>query len=138
MILIDTNIFLELLLGRSRADECEALLNAISEGKVEAIVTHFTIHAIEAILRKSELIEIFLRNLERSIGLYIYDTDISDELAASIISKQIKRDFDDSLQYYVAKKLGAKAIISFDKHFNGLDIPCLEPKEALEKLKNLH
>jgi len=44
----------------------------------------------------------------------------------------IKRDFDDALQYYVAKKLGAKAIVSFDKHFDGLDVPRLEPKQVIQ------
>jgi predicted nucleic acid-binding protein len=47
------------------------------------------------------------------------------------LMKDLGRDFDDALQYYVAKKLGANAIISFDKHFDGLDVPRLEPKDAI-------
>ncbi len=41
LILIDTNIILELLLAKPTADECEKLLEAASKGPVEAVVTHF-------------------------------------------------------------------------------------------------
>jgi predicted nucleic acid-binding protein len=41
----------------------------------------------------------------------------------------IDRNHDDSMQYYVAKKSGAEKIVSFDHHFDGLDIPRAEPKE---------
>jgi len=51
-----------------------------------------------------------------------------------MLMNEKKLDFDDCLQYYVAKKLGAEAIVSFDKHFNGLDIPRKEPEEVLSKL----
>ncbi len=40
-------------------------------------------------------------------------------------------DYGDTLQYYVAKKTGAEAIVSYDKHFNNLDIPRREPREYL-------
>ncbi len=132
MILLDTNIFLELQLGRERAADCEELLNATSAGKIETTATHFAIHAVEAILRGSEPITTFLRNLENSQGLYIYETSIADEIATAMLSKSLKRDFDDALQYYTAKKLGADAIVSYDKHFDGLDIPRIEPPEALK------
>jgi predicted nucleic acid-binding protein len=48
-------------------------------------------------------------------------------MAIGILASEIKRDFDDTPQYYVAKKLGASGIVSFDRHFDGLDIPRLEP-----------
>ncbi|MHB1709637.1 MAG: hypothetical protein ACYCT2_09210 [Thermoplasmataceae archaeon] len=37
--------------------------------------------------------------------------------------------FDDAMQYYVAKKLGAEAIVSFDHDFDNLDIRRLEPNQ---------
>jgi len=48
LILLDTNIFLELLLDQKRAAECENLLDLISKGRMEAAITHFTVHAVEA------------------------------------------------------------------------------------------
>jgi len=74
-------------------------------------------------------------NLEHSAGLYLYDTNLTEEMASALISKNIHRDFDDALQYYVAKKLGADAIVSFDEHFDGLDIRRAEPRDLLPKMK---
>lgn len=131
MILLDTNIFLELLLGQKRAAECESLLALVSKGEIEATVTHFAVHAVQAALTPGKSLETFLRNLEHSVGLYIYDTNLSEEMAAALISEKIDRDFDDGLQYYVAKKLGVDAIVSFDEHFDGLDIRRAEPHDLL-------
>ncbi len=131
MLLLDTNIFLELLLGQKKARECEKLLASISDGKTEAVVTHFTAHAVEAALGRGEPLTKFLRNLEFSVGMYVYDTSLEEEMSIGILASEIKRDFDDTLQYYVAKKLGASGIVSFDKHFDGLDIPRLEPAKIV-------
>jgi len=131
MLLVDTCIFLELLLNQSRAQECGEFLDKIAKGELAAVVTTFTIHAMEAIINEADTILSFLRNILASKGLYVYTTTISDEIAAAILMSKIKRDFDDTLQYYVAKKLGVEAIVSFDKHFDGLDIPRKEPRDYL-------
>jgi len=68
MFLIDTNVFLELLLDQKRAEECEQLLEKIAKGDIEAVITNFTIHAVEAILNDSKLVLTFLRNVENSLG----------------------------------------------------------------------
>lgn len=130
MILLDTNIFLELLLDQKRANQCERLLEHVAAGKIEAVVTRFSVHAVEAILGKSEHVARFLRNVDASVGLLVYDTSNSDEMAATILQENTKLDFDDALQYYVAKKLGLNAIVSFDGDFDGLDVDRIEP-EAL-------
>jgi len=95
------------------------------------VVTKFSIHAIEAILNDSKLILIFLRNLRNSIGIDVYETSMEDEIAASMLMKKIKLDFDDSLQYYVAKKLGVKAVVSYDKHFDETDLLRKEPSDFI-------
>lgn len=107
-------------------------------GRSQAVVTHFTVHAIEACLGSGKNLEAFLRNLEHSLGLFVYDTNISDEIAISLVSKKIHRDFDDTLQYYVAKKLGVDSIVSFDEHFDGLDINRVEPDDLLRKPGRQH
>jgi len=38
-----------------------------------------------------------------------------------------KKDLDDSLQYVAALATGAKAVVSFDKHSDGLEMPRAEP-----------
>jgi predicted nucleic acid-binding protein len=57
---------------------------------------------------------------------------MQDEMAAAILMKDIGRDFDGSLQYYIAKRLGLKAVVSFDKHFDQLDIPRIKPRDVIE------
>jgi predicted nucleic acid-binding protein len=87
LILIDTNIFLELLLDQRRAAECETLLELVSKGHIEAVVTHFSVHAIEAVLEDLTGLATFLGNLEHSVGLSTYDTNLTDEMAAALISR---------------------------------------------------
>lgn len=131
VLLIDTNIFLELFLGQRRAEDCERFLEKASTGELEATITKFTVHAIEATLNDPTLILTFLRNLQNSIGLSVYETPLDDEMVASMLMDQIELDFDDSLQYYVAKKLGVKAIVSYDKHFDQVDIERKEPADFI-------
>ena len=131
MILLDTNTFLELLLDQKRATECEELLQRISRGKTESAVTHFTVHAVETVIGDAKSLTAFLGNLEHSSGLSIYDMNVSDELTAALIMEKIGLDFDHTLQYYVAKKLGVDALVSFDKHFDKVDIRRLEPRDLL-------
>ncbi|MGA3298346.1 MAG: type II toxin-antitoxin system VapC family toxin [Candidatus Bathyarchaeia archaeon] len=135
MILLDTNIFLELLLDQKRAAECESLLDLISKGRMEATVTHFAVHAVEAALGNRDDLIAFLRNLEHSVGLSVYNTSLSDEMAIALIAQKIGLDFDDALQYYVAKELGVDAIVSFDEHFDRLDIRRLEPRNLLDTVQ---
>jgi len=131
MLLIDTNVFLELFLGQEKAEECEKFLQEISMGELEAVVSKFTIHAIEASLNNSALILTFLRNVQNSLGLDVYETSIEEEMAASMLMDKIKLDFDDAMQYYLAKKLGVEAIVSYDKHFDVVDIRRKEPSGFL-------
>jgi predicted nucleic acid-binding protein len=131
LILLDTNFFLELLLDQKRAAECEDLLERVSKGQTEATVTHFAVHAVEAILGDAGSLATFLRNLEHSLGLTIYETNLSDEMAAALMSEKIGLDFDDALQYYAAKKLGVDAVVSFDEHFDKLDLRRVEPRDLL-------
>ncbi len=102
-----------------------------SAGEVEATVTHFSVHAVEAVMGGGDNLALLLANLERSEGLYVYDTTVADEVAAVVLAGKIRKDFDDALQYYVAKKVGAEGIVSFDKHFDGLDLRRLEPNAVL-------
>jgi len=131
LILIDTNIFLEMLLGRSKAEQCKTLQDMVSVGRTESAVTHFSIHSVEAIVRKKAgELSSFLRALDQSVGLYVYDTTLADEVSASILTGGTKLDFAGAIHYYAAKRLGATAIVSFDRDFDNLDIPRLEPQQV--------
>ena len=130
--MVDANVFIELFLGQEKAEECERFLKKISLGELEAVVSKFTIHAIEVTLNDSALILAFLRNVQGSLGLDVYETGVEDEMAASMLMDKVKLDFDDAVQYYLAKKLGVEAIVSYDRHFDNLDIKRKEPSDFLE------
>ena len=127
MILVDTNIFLECLLDGPHAKDCEETLEMLSKGEMQGVISRFTMHAIEA-MYEDDLLPAFLRNIDASLGLYVYDTSTREEEDAATLAKRMKCDFDDAIQYYVASKSGSDAILSYDRHFDGLDIPRVEPK----------
>lgn len=133
-ITIDTSVFIELLLGQDNAEESEALLNLVAEGRIDAVVSHFAVHAVEAIIRSQQKLSEFLRDVETSKGLQVYDTTISDEQSIAILSGKIGLTFDDSVQFYVAKQTASSAIVSYDRHFDKLDIPRTEPPQIMKKI----
>ena len=129
MFLIDTNIFLEVLLDQKRADECESFIQKLNSGILAAYVSSFTIHSIEVILEKNnklEILKLFLKDILESKGLKRIDTTTSEEIKALEIIQKLKLDFDDAINYYICKSLNLE-IISFDKHFDKTDIKRLDP-----------
>jgi len=88
---------------------------------------------VEASIRKMDHLAEFLQNIESSKGLQVSDTSVSEERSITSLAKKMGKDFDDAVQYYVATKTGSSAIVSFDRHFDGLDLPRLTPKEALKR-----
>ena len=133
MYLIDTNIFLEILLAQEKKDECIALFKEIENDNISAAVTKFSIHSIEVIMgnyRLTDELRIFLESLSELKSLHIYTTNISDEINA-IDEMELGLDFDDALQVSAARALNAE-LISFDKHFNNLEgIQRLNPSDVV-------
>jgi len=130
MYLIDTNIFLEVLLSRARKEASKELLRSLRDGRESGLVTDFTIHSIIVIMdgldRLREL-RTFLLSLEAYRGLRIYPTSIADEIRAIELTTETNLDMDDAIQYASALSTSAEAIVSFDKHFEGLKIQRKEP-----------
>jgi len=133
MYLVDTNIFLEVLLAGPRKSECIQFLTAIRNGVKVGVITDFSVHSILVIMEgvgKRDQLKIFLGSLLAYKGLQVYATELTDEIDAIDVSYDVKMDLDDAIQYHVASKLKAEAIVSFDKHFDGLRIPRLEPSQT--------
>jgi len=131
MYLIDTNIFLEILLEQDKCRECEALLNNIRNSSLMFYVSSFTLHSIEVTMirnnKMNELIE-FLSDVIASRIIRI-DTNTNEELNILKIMKKLKLDFDDSIQFYICQKNDFQ-IISYDKHFDKTTIKRFEPKDV--------
>jgi predicted nucleic acid-binding protein len=135
MYLLDTNIFLEVLLDQEQADECVMLLELVRDGKERAVVTSFTLHSIEVILcgiKKREVLERFLSGLLRFEGLTIFATTLADETEIVRKMEALRLDFDDCLQYYVAELFGLE-LVSFDTDFDRTKIGRIEPKDMVKR-----
>jgi len=135
--LVDTNIFLEVMLSRRRKEECRNLLKQISAAKIRGMLTDFSLYSLMLIMtshRKYSEIKKFLSSLTAYKGLFVYNCTLDDKINCIDIVLNEGLDVDDSIQYAAALSLNAKAIISFDAHFDGLEIPREEPAEVLKHL----
>ena len=102
----------------------------------KGIVTDFTIHSIIIIMdgfKKLSELRIFLTSLTAYKGLQIYITTLSDEIRTVELATKHGLDMDNAIQYSTALGLRVDAIISFDKHFDNLEIPRREPADPLSK-----
>jgi len=136
MYLIDTNIFLEVMLSRSRKNECKQFLAMLKNGKISGVVTDFTIHSIIVLLdrlRRLKELRKFLLSITAYKGLHIYTTSLVDEINAVEIAEKDGLDMDDAIQFTAAISINADAIISFDKDFDGLKIPRKEPAQIQQE-----
>lgn len=136
MYLIDANILFEIILKRYHFRAAIDFLKKTLDLNIDLAISSISIHGIEIFLvkgNKSKELKIFLKELELASNIRIYNTSITDELEAIEIMEKAKLDFEDTIQYYIAKKFDCKAIISYDKHFNKLDIPRKTPEEILKE-----
>jgi len=134
MYLVDTNIFLEVMLSQARSKECEVFLKSVKEGVSKAFVTDFSIYSVMIImtsLSKLDELRVFLSSLSAYKGLAIHRNGLKDLLRAIGIMREKRLDLDDAIQYSAAVSLGVKAIVSFDKHFDGLEVPRAEPAQLV-------
>ena len=133
MYLIDTNIFLEVLLDREKREECERFLSKVEKGEIFAVVTTFSLHSIAIILERLKDIHAYEKFLEIILnfeGLIIYSTTPADEIKICKIAKKFKLTFDDALHYYVAKLFNL-TLVSLDKDFDKTDLERAEPQEVV-------
>lgn len=135
-MLIDTNIFLEILFKQERMLECANLLDAIKENLIseKIYITRFSLGAIEASVRKKHI------GFIRELLLLIYEgkilipkLDISDDLMINSVREDLGLDFDDATQFVAAQKT-ATYLVTFDQDFENKPIQIKTPKQILKKI----
>ncbi len=105
MYLLDTNIFLEILLDQKKSDECEILLRSVPVKKEKFYVSSFTLHTIEVKMTRESLdddLQNFLRSVD-DLGIKRLDTSISEEVKILDCMDEQGLSFDDAVQYYICK-----------------------------------
>src|SRR4030042_2348411 len=117
MFLIDTNVFLELMLGQARAKECEAFLTDVEEGTKEAVVTDLTLDSIIIILeyrgRDTSDLARFIVSIASYRGLKMYWLSLVDRLHAVAHMDRTGLDFEDSTMLETCLRLRAEGMGSF-------------------------
>jgi predicted nucleic acid-binding protein len=114
MFLVDTNVFLEILLNQDKKEDCKTFL----DNNIENInITDFSLHSLGVILFRYGKEEIFRRFVEDVIlntGLLSLPMELYREVVN--VSKSLNLDFDDAYQYSVAKYYGLK-VATMDRDF---------------------
>lgn len=131
MYLIDTNIFLEILLDQEKSEECQNLLSGITQSDIPFYVSSFALHSVEVIMARNNKIK-ELTSLLSDIStsrIMRLDSNTNDELKALEIIGKLKLDFDDSLQFVLCKKYNLK-LVSFDRHFDKTPVKRIEPRDV--------
>lgn len=125
-LLIDTNIFLEILLDQEKKEECKYFLN---NNINNLCISDFSSHSIGVILfrfRKAKIFEKFLNDILPRVSLVSLPKVAYKDIIA--LSKNYNLDFDDSYQGAIAKELDCR-IMTMDQVFkkvgNDLDIEFL-------------
>jgi hypothetical protein len=135
VFLLDTNIWLERLLGQRQAEVVGELLDTLSTS--EMCITDFTLHSIGVICNRLQQRDVFIQFVED----LLIDSDV---LVVTVPPKAMKRvvevmnnsnlDFDDAYQYVAAEREKA-IIISFDKDFDKTEQGRWTPIQAINHKK---
>jgi len=118
MYLLDTNIFLEILLKRENYIAARNIFAANSSN--DLFMTDFSLHSIGVFLfqrNRHDVYDRFVKDIVIDAGISVIGLDSEDVLDLSRISRGFNLDFDDAYQYAVAQKFGLQ-IVSFDSDFD--------------------
>jgi predicted nucleic acid-binding protein len=117
MYLLDTNIWLELLLNQEKSKEVECFLNLIKDSEI--FISSFSLFSICILLSKLKKYDTLVRFVDD-----LFDNDVEvininfNEIKNIIeIEKNYNLDFDDAFQYYVSLSYEL-TLISYDKDFD--------------------
>ncbi|MBC8384341.1 MAG: type II toxin-antitoxin system VapC family toxin [Candidatus Cloacimonetes bacterium] len=129
MYLVDTNIFLHILLKKDKH------LPAISflKSDYELFITEFSIYSICILLsklKKYDLMNTFVEDILSSENISIISNEPEDIEHIVNIEKQFDLDFDDAYQYYTATR-DELIIVSYDTDFERTTNGFKKPEDVI-------
>ena len=131
-MIIDSNIFLEVILEQERVESASEFLNEILKGEKQGFISTFSIDSIILNLvknnaKKNKIIS-FLNGLLKYEGLRFYQIKIKDRIDALNLMSKHKLDYEDAVILQSAISTSSDEIVSFDKHFDNIkEIKRIEP-----------
>jgi len=121
LYLLDTNIFLEVLLDQEESGSVKALLTSKDPGELG--ISDLALHSVGIILYQknaAHLFSDFIDDLFGEGGITIFALGTEDIKRVEQVSLAFNLDFDDAYQYVVSEKFGL-LLVSFDKDFDRTD-----------------
>jgi len=137
IVLIDSNIFLEIELAESHANACKQFLRRVRDGSVKSAITDFHVDSIVIIMenygKSWRDIALFLASLLRYRGLMIYPLSLGTRIKSTFVMRDYGLDYDDALAVQALKELSTKVIISYDEDFDSVDwVKRCTPEELIQ------
>ena len=114
MYLIDTNIFLEILLSQKQKDICKEFLVSNIE---HIYISDFSLHSIGVILfrsNKETVFDKFVKDIIQKIKILTLSEELYSDLGK--VKEEFGLDFDDAYQFKTAEEYGL-SIVTQDKDF---------------------
>jgi predicted nucleic acid-binding protein len=133
--LIDSSVWLEILLEQDGHEAARALLERMAPG--EAVMSEFSLYSIGIILTRhgrGEDYELFMEETVGSGSVERARLDLGALRKLSTVMEEEGLDFDDAYQYVAAERFDLE-IVSFDDDVDRTSIARLAPEDALERLK---
>jgi len=96
-LLIDTNLFLEALLGRPRHQDVVALFQKVQE--YQFVISQFTVDSVGLYLFRSgqyNLLVEWLRDMAESGAFQLVSLDFNQRIRIAEIAQQYQLDYDDA------------------------------------------
>jgi predicted nucleic acid-binding protein len=131
MLLVDANVWLELLLDQEQAGQVRDFLRTVPLS--ELAITDFALHSVGVILarkRRGDLFVRFISDLLVDTGVRYVSLDFADLMAVTKTRERLPLDFDDAYQYLAAEKHDL-TLVSFDADFDRTDRGRKTPAEVL-------
>lgn len=117
-LLIDTNVFLELLLAQNQADQAKGVLE--NSASHSLFISDFSLHSIALLLlrrQQADAFRLFLSDVFSKAGVLMLALAPGDLDRVVDLAQSFKLDFDDAYQLVVAEQHNLM-IVSFDSDFD--------------------
>ena len=130
-LLVDTNLFIEVLLNQVSAGEARTFLE--NRKGHELFVTDFALHSIGLLLfrqKQHQVFRQFLQDMMGGVGIGMVSLTAREMDSLVGLAAKFNLDFDDAYQYSAAIRHGLK-IVSFDADFDRTTEGRLLPTDVL-------
>lgn len=133
MYLVDTNIWLELLLEQDRWQEVKSFFEKVNPDDIH--ITEFAVYSIGIILSRYEKIDVFrdfITDLVHDSQVNIIRLQGEDYFKIIEAMEEYSLDFDDAYQYAAARKMNLE-IVSFDTDFDQTPEKKMLPGQVIQE-----